>query len=44
MVSDTLSTKLQEIMTEKSVFVPFIIRCVFLMEKLQSLSKREKTI
>jgi hypothetical protein len=41
MVSDTLSAKIQEIMTETGVFVPFIIRGVFLMEKLLSLSKGE---
>jgi hypothetical protein len=45
MVSDTLSTKIQEIMTETGVFVPFIIRG-FSDGKLQvqPLSKGEQTI
>jgi hypothetical protein len=42
MVSDTLSAKLQEIMTETGVFVPFIIHGVFLMENCNPFRKENK--
>jgi hypothetical protein len=44
MVSDTLSAKIQEIMTETGVFVPFIIRGFFDGKVTTPLERRIKNV